>query len=88
VLIKFLLWCLSKLGWTPPVTLKYIQYDIPADVQASADNLVKRYETLEDGVSGEYKRHQVYAVLLETYPLIPSYKLAFAIELAIWNRRK
>jgi len=51
----------------------------PTQVQMRADILVANADKMV-GVSGEYKRHIVYAQLLKEFPGIPKRDLGFAIE--------
>ena len=62
------------------------QSNIVSDKVASfAQIFCDRYESVPD-VSGEWKRHQVYAALIKKFPVIKKRILALAIELEI-NKR-
>ena len=50
-------------------------------VVARAKVLCAQWE--QPGLSGEYKRHQVYAQLIKEYPGMDRKKIALAIELAV-----
>lgn len=58
---------------------------IPDDVNESVMVLCEKNEGIS-GVSGEWKRHQVYAALIKRFPDVSKRLLALAIELYL-NKR-
>lgn len=70
----------------PPV----IEPEIPQDIKELAElagPLVERFDG--DKQSGEWKHHQVYALMLKHKAMrgVPHWKAGLAIELAVANRR-
>ena len=60
---------------------------VPDEVKEFTETLCERFENTPD-VSGEWKRHQVYAALIKKFPLIVKRVLALAIELEMNKRIK
>ena len=57
-----------------------IEEDLPIYAKR-AEALVRGIDRLE--MSGEYKRHQVYAKLIKEFPGVPKRTLGLAIEVAV-----
>lgn len=77
VIVRWLRWLLRKLGYR----------DVPVSapvrkMAAAALPLVLTYDAIKD-VSGEYRRHQVYARMIDAFPEADRDDLGFAIELAV-----
>lgn len=70
---------LKLLSWSKYKILPQANY-IPDNVNRSVMVLCEKYEQTPD-VSGEWKRHQVYATLIKIFPDISKRLLALAIEL-------
>ncbi len=47
---------------------------------------VRAFDSRSD-VSGEYKRHQIYAKMIKAYPLVPKNVIGLEIELAVAELR-
>ncbi len=83
------IWLARKAGWRDETeqyrkdALRWRQIRPQPDVLAMAIRLTKQMETSADGTSGEYKRHQVYARMLDTFPEARKSHLGLAIELAV-----
>ena len=70
---------IGRLERTRPVPIPQAVYEyVP-----TAKVLVDEQETLSRGTSGEYKRHRVYAKLIDLYPKANRRDLGLAIELAL-----
>ena len=69
-----------------PVIVK-VKLDIPDDIKIILPDIETLIRTTElavsEGTSGEWKRHNVYAMLIKKYPDIRKSRLALAIEIAI-----
>jgi len=85
--IRFALWLARLAGWVPPQGLPF---DVPAPLEARARVLVaeqtERYAGLSEykwSVSGESRRHQVYARLVKEFPDVRRRVISLAIELSL-----
>lgn len=75
---KFALWILRKFCNEEP-------FLVPVDLEglvASAFVHVSEFEKIP-GVSGEWRRHQVYSLMCKKYPERPKKDIGLAIELAL-----
>jgi hypothetical protein len=59
---------------------------VRADLRARADYLVRLLHRKGAHLSGEFKRHQVYADLIKEFPDLPQRDLSLAIEMAVRAR--
>lgn len=79
----------EQMSQTGAASATQIEREIPDEMHelaALADPLIEGYETVKQ--DGEWKRHQVYAALVKKANLKDEkWKAAFAIELAIAQRR-
>lgn len=75
-IIRFALWLVKKLRLR---MLHYAQFE---DLICAASSPM-RVEELKKDMSGEYKRHQVYAKLIKRFPDEPRRDIGLAIELAV-----
>ena len=75
-IIKFALWLVRKLG------LKMFHYTRFENLICAASEPIQ-VEELKKDMSGEYKRHQVYARLIKRFPDVPRRDIGLAIELAV-----
>ena len=83
LLVSLGLWIASLGGWTPPECSR-AHLDVPADLAARIGDLAALQEV--PGLSGEAKRHQVYARLIKDFPETPRKSLALAIEVVLSGR--
>lgn len=93
-LIKFHTWLGNKLGiiHTCPVQEPHTCPPLPTNILVISTDifkilpaisiLIEEQETFEN-VSGEWKRHQVYAKAIKHYPDMQESELALAIEIGI-----
>jgi hypothetical protein len=66
-------------GWVPT---PYPDLPWPSEALIKrAQELTKQFEL--PGYSGEYKRHQVFAMLIKEYPEVSQRVLALAIEIGL-----
>jgi len=75
------------LGWTEPVTTRFIGPQLDPAVLDTAKKWILKYGE-DRSTSGEYKRHQVYAQLIKSFPAEEKYRLALAIEWVIYTQRE
>ena len=83
LLVSLGLWIASLGGWTPAECPR-AHLDVPAALRARIEALTGLQEI--PGLSGEAKRHQVYARLIKDFPEIPRKALALAIEVILSGR--
>jgi hypothetical protein len=77
-IIKFLVWCLWKLG----VSILAIPSSAKS-LLSDAGIIVKFQDRDHAQESGEWKRHQCYAALIKKFPQSGKRDIALAIELAV-----
>lgn len=83
LLVSLGLWIASLGGWTLTECPR-AHLDVPAALRARIEALTGLQEI--PGLSGEAKRHQVYARLIKDFPEIPRKALALAIEVILSGR--
>lgn len=92
-LLILILWFAGLLGWKKPepqIIEKEIQLSIPDNIQILLPEImiwINQQEACNMGVSGEYKRHQVYSRAIKHYPDVDHFNLSMAIEIVIQRLR-
>lgn len=84
-LVRLALWVLARWGPPPPEkdSLKpvVLQDVVVDDIVRIATKFCMNVDT--ETQTGEWKRHKVYAQLLDRYPKAPRHHIGLAIELAM-----
>lgn len=76
MLVRFLLYLLCKLGYTDLV--------IPLSVVEISESMQSAVKDIDRAPqSGEWKKHQVYALGLKWFPHVPRRDVSLAIEYAV-----
>ena len=80
IFVRLGLWLARLGGWKEPLYALWTL--LPEDMLAEARLLIYKQE--KTGLSGEYKRHQVYAALIKRFPKSSKRLISLAIEYALY----
>lgn len=73
----------KPLAKADPTEVKYIPNTLDEALLARAKHLTQSIEAQFKGQSGEWKRHQVLAVLLDEFPTMNKRDISLAIEVVL-----
>ena len=77
---------LRQYQWLSKRVEEVSEVSVPKDVQEMAENLLPWIHKFEDVPQGAgWKRKEVYALGVKTYPDTPKNIVAYALEYAIWK---